>query len=211
MTAAAAIRHVMVGVDFDDPSASAVAVAGALAAALDARLTLVHAASIEMPPYFTGAQQHALDAERRATLVRIADELRAFAAARTPTPFATAVEEGAPAATLRQHARVADLLVLGTHRYTGARRWWLGSVAEEVVRTSAVPVLVVPAHDDAAAAVTGGATIALHGRAADVAPWVEIFERVLGMTVIRAERERAADVLEACTHPVLFVPERSVP
>jgi hypothetical protein len=39
----------------------------------------------------------------------------------------------------------ADLVVMGTHGRRGPKRWWLGSVAERVVRLAEVPVLVV--HD----------------------------------------------------------------
>ncbi|TSD63940.1 universal stress protein [Inquilinus sp. KBS0705] len=38
----------------------------------------------------------------------------------------------------------ADLIVLGTHSRTGLDRLFMGSVAENVVRHSQVPVLVVP-------------------------------------------------------------------
>lgn len=38
----------------------------------------------------------------------------------------------------------ADLIVMGTHGRTGLRRAFVGSVAEEVLRLSTVPVLVVP-------------------------------------------------------------------
>lgn len=38
----------------------------------------------------------------------------------------------------------ADLIVLGTHSRTGLDRFLMGSVAENVVRHSAIPVLVVP-------------------------------------------------------------------
>ncbi len=38
----------------------------------------------------------------------------------------------------------ADLVVLGTHSRTGFDRFFMGSVAEDVVRHSPVPVLVVP-------------------------------------------------------------------
>ena len=37
----------------------------------------------------------------------------------------------------------ADVIVMGTHGRTGIRRMVLGSVAEKVVRTSAVPVLTI--------------------------------------------------------------------
>ncbi|HVO29822.1 MAG TPA: universal stress protein [bacterium] len=53
-------------------------------------------------------------------------------------------------------ARVAeregyDLIVMGTHGRSGVRRALLGSVAEEVVRRSPVPVLTVRIGDDATA------------------------------------------------------------
>jgi nucleotide-binding universal stress UspA family protein len=38
----------------------------------------------------------------------------------------------------------ADLIVIGTHSRTGLDRLLMGSIAEDVVRHSAVPVLVVP-------------------------------------------------------------------
>jgi len=41
----------------------------------------------------------------------------------------------------------ADLIILGTHSRTGIDRFFMGSIAEDVVRHSAVPVLVVPFKD----------------------------------------------------------------
>ena len=37
----------------------------------------------------------------------------------------------------------ADLIVLGTHGWTGFSRLLLGSTAENVVRVAAIPVLIV--------------------------------------------------------------------
>ncbi|WP_342647175.1 universal stress protein [Mucilaginibacter sp. CSA2-8R] len=45
----------------------------------------------------------------------------------------------------------ADLLVIGTHHRSGFDRLLMGSVAEDVVRKSLVPVLVVPLTDKPAA------------------------------------------------------------
>lgn len=59
----------------------------------------------------------------------------------------------------------ADLLVLGTHGRRGFRRLFLGSVAERVVRSSRVPVLLVPSRQAQAAAVPHAGS---HGHA-DVA------------------------------------------
>lgn len=49
----------------------------------------------------------------------------------------------------------ADLIVIGTHGRRGAGRLLMGSGAEQIVRSACVPVLLVRAHDDAAA--TAGA------------------------------------------------------
>ncbi|WP_448701455.1 universal stress protein [Mucilaginibacter sp. AW1-3] len=42
----------------------------------------------------------------------------------------------------------ADLVVLGTHSRTGLDRFFMGSISEDVVRHSSVPVLVVPLHEE---------------------------------------------------------------
>jgi nucleotide-binding universal stress UspA family protein len=51
----------------------------------------------------------------------------------------------------------ADLIVLGTHGRNGIVRAFLGSVAETVLRRSAVPVLTINAAARAAAMRVGGA------------------------------------------------------
>ncbi len=42
----------------------------------------------------------------------------------------------------------ADVIVIGTHRRSGFDRLLMGSVAEEVVRHSPIPVWVVPYHEE---------------------------------------------------------------
>lgn len=56
------------------------------------------------------------------------------------------VEAGTPAATILRYAEANDveLVVVGTHGYTGFTRALLGSVAERVARTAPCPVLTVP-------------------------------------------------------------------
>jgi nucleotide-binding universal stress UspA family protein len=53
--------------------------------------------------------------------------------------------EGPVAPTLVKHARTigADLIVLTTHGRGGLERAWLGSVTDQLVRSSGIPVLVV--------------------------------------------------------------------
>ena len=60
-------------------------------------------------------------------------------------------DHGRPAERINHHAQDGehDLVVMGTHGKTGLERVMLGSVAETVVRTCPVPVLVT--HDRAGA------------------------------------------------------------
>jgi hypothetical protein len=131
-----------------------------------------------------------------------------------------------------------DLIVVGTHRRHGARRWWLGSVAEAVVRHSPRPVLVVPA--GAIVPETGRplTILAAGGGAEQADAWVEALRSTLGGNVVRSpdisqcapDRIKNTDlivlsmtsdtsthaqlgavvrVLKECVHPVLFVPSAS--
>lgn len=76
------------------------------------------------------------------------DELRAFAAtlALRPANSVARVAEGSTAAAILKEAETAgaDLVVIGTRGQTGFARYLLGSVAEAVLRSSPVDVLVVP-------------------------------------------------------------------
>ena len=144
MSPVAKVSRVLVGVDFDEASASALKVAGVLASTWDADLTVFHSSRPEAPAYFTANRIETLEAERQ--------QSRAVTAARSaPSPRSSrrgvhvVVEEGPPEDALLRLATDFDLIVVGTHRRHGARRWWLGSVAEAVVRRSPRPVLVVPA------------------------------------------------------------------
>ena len=53
MSPVAKISHVLVGVDFDEASASALKIAGMLASTWDADITVFHSATPEAPAYFT--------------------------------------------------------------------------------------------------------------------------------------------------------------
>ena len=69
MTTLPGVQRVLVPVDFGDASAAAVALAGDVAKAFGAHLTVLHAETLEMPPYFTSAQIDALGEERNPTVV----------------------------------------------------------------------------------------------------------------------------------------------
>jgi nucleotide-binding universal stress UspA family protein len=53
------------------------------------------------------------------------------------------VLRGYAAAAIISATQAGDLIVMASHGRTGVRRWFLGSVAEEVLRQSSVPVLLI--------------------------------------------------------------------
>jgi hypothetical protein len=61
------VSRVLVGVDFDDASASALKMAGVLASPWDADMTVFHASTPDAPAYFTADQLETLEAERKQT------------------------------------------------------------------------------------------------------------------------------------------------
>jgi nucleotide-binding universal stress UspA family protein len=141
---------ITVAVDFGDASARAVAVAGCIAARCGAgTLRLLHADAGEAPPYITSEQLDALKRQWHDADAQTAHALSRFAREHTSTPFVVAIERRAPVEAIL--AAAADLVVMGTHGRHGPKRWWLGSVAEQVLRATDRPLLIVRATESAAA------------------------------------------------------------
>jgi nucleotide-binding universal stress UspA family protein len=227
------VAKILVGVDFDEASAAALKTAASLAAAWGAELTVFHSATDAVPAYFTASQIDALEAEREQRRATVADQIRAFAGPHAPAAFEVVVGEGPPQDAVLRAAPAFDLVAVGTHRRHGAQRWWLGSVAEAIVRRSPRPVLVVPAGatmPDARAPTI----LAADGHDAAIDTWVDVLRTATGGAVVRSvdihrcapDRLQQADlmvlsipagasqpqlsavahVLKECVHPVLFVP-----
>lgn len=142
---AAVPQSVLVAVDFGDASAHAVAVGGLIAGKCGARLRLLHAEAIEAPPYFTSDQIEQLERQRRARRDQAAQFLERFARQHTTQSFSVAIADPPPAEAIARAADAADLVVMGTHGRRGPKRWWLGSVAERVLRDLGRPLLIVRA------------------------------------------------------------------
>jgi nucleotide-binding universal stress UspA family protein len=136
---------IVVGVDFGHASTRALALAGFMASAFHASLRALHAERFEPPPYFTVEQIERLEAERRMTQARTADHLMAFAAEASACKVEPVIVDEPPVEAILDAASGADLIVVGTHGRRGPGRWWLGSVAERVVRAAPIPVLVTRA------------------------------------------------------------------
>lgn len=138
-------RAVVAAVDFEAASARAVSLAGFIASACDATLGILHADRVDAPAYFTLDQIVRLEDARADATTELSAALTRFARGSTEWPVDVTVVDGAPVDAILHAADHADLLVLGTHGRRGPSRWWLGSVAERVVRGSPVPVLVTRA------------------------------------------------------------------
>jgi nucleotide-binding universal stress UspA family protein len=78
---------------------------------------------------------------------------------------------GQPAAEIEKAARRggAELIVMGSHGLRGAGKWFFGSTTERVLRSSRVPVLVVPRLNARGRAAEARALAAWPGRRAVVA------------------------------------------
>jgi len=135
---------VLVAVDFEEASRHAIEVARELAGPLGAELCLLHV--YQLPVYtYPGLEPQLLpDLTREITLAAG----RALAQLATDVGVArTLLREGdaAPAILAAAGEVGAALIVMGTHGRRGLSRAILGSVAEKVVRRSAIPVLTVRA------------------------------------------------------------------
>ena len=142
------IRRVLFATDFSSASRQAQVTAVNLAKSLKASVTVVHV----MTPLTPAVPEQYFDAE---IFDRIARQTREWSLERLKTVAKHIASRGVrvtidlregPAATqINRAARAAhaDLIVIGTHGRAAIRKFFLGSVAERVVRTAARPVLTV--------------------------------------------------------------------
>jgi multidrug efflux pump subunit AcrB/nucleotide-binding universal stress UspA family protein len=137
-------RRILVAVDFGEASVRALRLAQAIASRVGASVTALHAETIDVPPYFTHGQVSDVEQELTAERQDAEAYLASFVAQHAPSATARVVE-GPAVPTLVSAATGHDLLILGTHGRRGPTRWWMGSVAERVVRETPVPAIVIRA------------------------------------------------------------------
>ena len=221
-------QAVLVAVDFGEASARAIGVAGSIAAHFGGRLIALHAERFDPPPYFTLEQVARLEVERRIAEAGAAAHLLQFALDQTAYPVSPAIVNETPVDAILHASANVDLVVVGTHGRRGPGRWWLGSVAERVVRGATVPVLVTRASTDPRTIFTRIGMVAEDGGAGSGARDIaDLLAGAFGGQVIdlgplarcRADRMAEASlivietsdgrpaVLGSCDRPVLFVPK----
>jgi nucleotide-binding universal stress UspA family protein len=187
--------NILVAVDFGEASAAALALAGRFAAAVGARLIVLHAEAVEVPPYFTHEQLDAMGREVRAAQESAETALREFVQRHTSAPAQVRVVGPPEAEAILAASREAELVVVGTHGRRGPKRWWLGSVAERVVRESHVPVLVVHARPEPPHPAPSLSPMILGGEAAgsEVRHWAELLASAFGGPVLDGPDADACD------------------
>jgi nucleotide-binding universal stress UspA family protein len=138
-------RFGLVGVGYDggEEARGALGLAAGLARALDAGLRVI-TATPTVEALAPGRIAKAAPAYAAALGEQLAAELDAATRDLDDLDVDTALREGDPAAVLADQSVELDLLVVGSRRYGPLRRVLVGSVAAEIARSAACPVLVAP-------------------------------------------------------------------
>ena len=95
------------------------------------------------------AMAQALEEERELAAAYLGDLADRIAA--KGYRVATQLVDGIAAKAIVALAQPGDVIVMATHGRTGMKRWFIGSIAEEVLRHASVPVLLVRAAEIAPA------------------------------------------------------------
>jgi nucleotide-binding universal stress UspA family protein len=137
---------VLCPVDFSERAEQALRYGIALAGHARGRLTALYVAHpLLVEAAATGADVSVvtqdIDRELQALVAKVTTDARAWA-----PQAATHVSTGDPGASIVEYAtdHAISMIVMGTHGLTGYRKMILGSVTERVLRSSTVPVFVVP-------------------------------------------------------------------
>ncbi len=138
-------RKILVPLDGSSFAETALAHARALAQCTGAEIYLVRVAV--QPIYEYAAPEPVLyQALREDTEAEAAKYLERVAADLTAEGFKVTAESctGPVAETILDYAQEirADLIVMSTHGRSGLARWFIGSVADKVVRAAILPVLL---------------------------------------------------------------------
>lgn len=140
-------KRIIIPVDGSECSLRAADVAGSLARELGSQCIVCVAVDVVAAAGYAAAAPDLVEAwlktlrdNARSVLEETAARLRAAG-----TDIKTAVADGNASDAILQFAKEhgGDLIVMGSHGRSGLRRLFLGSVAETVVRSATIPVLIV--------------------------------------------------------------------
>jgi nucleotide-binding universal stress UspA family protein len=145
------LHRILCPVDFSPPSRDALHYALAVARWTGAATTVLHVHPLTQPvsgfgPYIEPLMPLALSAEQgRALLAGLEAYVRPEVTSSDAVTCLVDEDVSVSAAIMRCAARVdAQLIVAGTHGYSGVDHLMLGSVTEKLLRRATCPVLTVP-------------------------------------------------------------------
>ncbi|MDO8434244.1 MAG: universal stress protein [Candidatus Binatus sp.] len=135
-------RKILCPVDFDDNSIAALEAAAELARHHDATLYVLHTVPMIVPPTSMPVYVDLYQGQEQTAVKNLQELARKYLAG---IKYEIMVNMGEPAGSILKAERGigADLLVMSTHGRRGFSRFFLGSVAELVLREARCPVLTV--------------------------------------------------------------------
>jgi len=146
------LKHILVPLDGSELARQALPLACELAQAAQAKITLIQAISPKIEGYPSlltqplpsyGVILNALRVAAQQELEQVVGQIR-----RPDIPIEIAVVTGHAAEVIVDEAakRTASMIVMATHGYGGLRRWALGSVADQVLHATNLPLMLVRSH-----------------------------------------------------------------
>jgi nucleotide-binding universal stress UspA family protein len=139
------IRSILVPLDGSTFGEHSLPVALGIARRVGAELQLAHVHQVVPPASVAGvALMDNLELTMRKEEQTYLDGVARRVVQAAPLRVVTAVLDGEVAEALHTHAAAgADLVVMATHGRSALGRFWLGSVADELIRSLSVPLLLV--------------------------------------------------------------------
>jgi nucleotide-binding universal stress UspA family protein len=137
------LHNILYLTDFSEPAEAALPFAVSIARKHGAT---VHALHVVIPDTYVYAKTASAGWVKQAEEDRAKNEMQQVESQLAGVPYETSLEWGAvlwPAVERSIQESSIDLIVVGTHGRTGAQKFVLGSVAEEIFRRSPVPVLTI--------------------------------------------------------------------
>jgi nucleotide-binding universal stress UspA family protein len=135
--------NILIATDYSEPAKKATGEAIILAKSFDATIHGVTALEGEIPEWYSGPDSDPPPESKAGQALgdlmsKVADEY-------TGDAVETAVVHGEPAEAILEYAQdhEIDMIVTGTHSRTGMDRLVIGSIAEQIIRESSVPVVTV--------------------------------------------------------------------
>jgi nucleotide-binding universal stress UspA family protein len=143
-------KRILCPIDFSEPSNLALKYAAIGSREYGAKLSILHAETFELPKYFLPAENDQLIQELAAArrkvrnyLARHVKEILGVSGGGLTLDYEVLETHPVEAILGLTEKQSIDLIVMGTHGSGGFKRLLLGSVTENVVRNSKVPVFAV--------------------------------------------------------------------